>query len=386
MTRGIARAYVSIGHKQKAFSALHCALMLCGENRFVLRSAVRCLVHDHDFDAAKDLLKRSRATKLDPWLISADIAANALAGKTSRLIRQARNILKDDGLPPFHTSELAAAIGTLELRSGNEKKARRYFEMALRCATENAIAQAQWAAKHITGFLHSFRADTPFSFEAHALRNLRLEKWKNAIDNCFQWIQDEPFSSRPSIIGSFVANDKLDDFLTAEKLTRDGLQAQPHDPTLLNNLAFSLANQDQVDEARKVIKQISPTNLEESTAICITATSGLIEFRSNDPQQGRRLYGEAIEKASKDEHKELRFRAKVHLCREEIRIGSNLVGRILLELINTAQQQASEKGSKDSLRKLRRTIQQTNAGTVEPELIQKFDNLLREQKRLPSKN
>ncbi|MCH7880341.1 MAG: hypothetical protein IIB69_01960 [Proteobacteria bacterium] len=74
-------------------------------------------------------------------------------------------------------------------------------------------------------------------------------KWDQASDECLKWLFDEPFSSRPARIGSYIGISLTNDHNYAEMCVRAGLQADSNDSILRNNLAVILAYQEKNLEA-----------------------------------------------------------------------------------------------------------------------------------------
>ena len=165
----LARRYAALGQMERAEAALRGALALAPDSRFVLRSASRFFVHARDPARAQDLLRRSPRTRTDPWLVAAEISAATVANQTSRLIKLGRDFVTRRSLPPLHLSELAGALGTLEMGDGNNKAARKLFTQAMTAPTDNSLAQAQWALPKLGLTDLPDAHSIPRAFEAEAL-------------------------------------------------------------------------------------------------------------------------------------------------------------------------------------------------------------------------
>ena len=331
----LAREYALVGLYDKAERAMDVAVSLGRSNRFVLRSAARLYLHIGRPGKAYYVLTRSDATRYDPWLLSAEIAVASAVKRTSQHVMAARRMLKDDSIFVFHKNELASAVGTLELQNGKIKLARDLFKSALAAPTENSVAQVEWAHRqqHIPGIdvdLERMRIETPRSFEARAWDHLLNLRWQEAFDESFHWFYDQPFSSRPVVFGSFVGGCILEDFQNTERLVRYGLTANPDDAILLNNLAFIYATSGAVDSARKEFEKIKPEQVKEvSQEIAITATDGLLEFRSGNPSAGRTLYHKAIALATGEKFRTSRALASIYLAKEEVLAATENATRAL---------------------------------------------------------
>lgn len=315
----LSREYASIGENAKAEEAMTVATRLVSGNRFVLRSAARLWVHLGDPERAHDLLRRREATPHDPWLLAAEIAVAQVAGKRSKLLRRGAKVLKEPSLSPKSTAELASALATVEMLDGSRKHARRLFAHSLRAPTDNSLAQATWAERHLAGIAVQKEAlELPRTFEARVWRSFAERNWRKSVDECELWLRDEPFSERPAQLGSYVAIVGVADYRLGERLARSGLRANPNDPMLQNNLVVALAEQGLLDEAERLFKSIRRPAADGTTESTLLATAGLLAFRRGRLVEGRTLYDIAIKKARENQLERTRILAEIHLVREEI--------------------------------------------------------------------
>jgi tetratricopeptide (TPR) repeat protein len=315
----LARAYTLLDHRSQARRSIEMALKLSPENRFVLRSAARFYIHSGDLDTAHKLLRRAEATKFDPWLLAAEISVASAAEHPARFAKTGLRLLADDAHAPLEVNELASALATLEMESGKSRDARKLFRRALISPTENSVAQIEWASRRIAGLDFVNSADfenVPRIYEARAWEHLGIGEWDKALKNAWNWFYDQPFSSRPADLGSYIASALLGDYRQGAELAKGGLVANPHDPTLLNNLAFCYASSGRVKEAAEVFGRIDLLNLPAKLQVPVTATSGLIAFRSGRVAEGRAKYLKAIELAERG-GKELQAMAAIYYAREE---------------------------------------------------------------------
>ena len=135
----IARHYAMLGANRKAVHSMDIGLAISPDNRFVLRSAARLHVHLGEKDRAYEVLRRSPATRKDPWLRAAEIAVGSLTNKVPARLRSTRRGLSSGNVDPAHISELASALATLELTAGSVKSARRLFNLGLQKPTERYL-------------------------------------------------------------------------------------------------------------------------------------------------------------------------------------------------------------------------------------------------------
>ncbi len=327
--------YTSLGVLEKADRAMRVALWLAPENRFVLRAASRFFLHQGEKDRAHRLLAQSRRLIVDPWILSAEVAIADSMHKSSLFIKTARRALDSGRHSSLHTSELASAIGTIELKAGKVKSGRRIISLSLRNPSENSVAQAAWLARNVVS-LDVSAQELHSSPEASTWAAWREGRWDKTLEEAWLWLIDQPFSSRPAIHGSYVASTVYEDYLQAEMYADLGLRSNPDDVTLLNNLIFAKAMSGDIEGASKKLRSIDAGSLDASESIAYLATKGLVAFRSGLPETGRSLYDEAIRMARVKHDDGRRIIARIYLALEESRIGSDNAGGLRQEAIRLA--------------------------------------------------
>lgn len=316
----LALGYAIIGKTEKARRSILTALHLAPDDRFVLRCATRFFLHQGDPEMARLILAKSARTVSDSWLLAAHLSVAAIMDQSPKFYKQAGATFQSQNIAPFHLSELGTALATTEIYSGNNSKAKKLFRQALVQPTENALAQALWA-NNIIPIEQQTRLliDLPRSFEANARVLVQAEMWDQAVIAARGWQNDEPFSARPAILGSFLASSVQEDFTRAISISQMGLVANPNEPTLINNLAFAQACLGNTEVAKRIISTVPQSNLTPEQKIVFIATTGLIEFRSGNPIEGKAKYREAIQLAADGNHSDYQIRAAIHLTREELR-------------------------------------------------------------------
>lgn len=327
----LATLYVSLGQRRQARRAIRAALSLAPQNRFVLRSAARVLLHLEERDEALAILRRAEALKADPWMLSAEISVAAANETQSEHIKLAEQLLERDKFSPRDSSELAAEVATIRALDGSVWAAKKLLRRALKAPCENAWAQAVWLAR-IPG-MPAFDVNQTISHEANALLNRQLGKLRLSMIQTQHWLDDQPFSSRPAQMGSFIAS-RADRDDVAIKFAEQGLRTNPGHTILLNNLAFSSARTGDLETAKASLRRIPLVNLTENERFVVCATQGLVAFREGDFAQGRSLYRAAI-RAFRDMNDIREAIALTYLALEEARVGSphaNSVQREALEL------------------------------------------------------
>ena len=317
----LARLYVLLGQNEQARQALNVALGLAPTERFVLRCTARFLHHIQEREEAIELLRRNSRTPTDTWLVAAEIAASSAASKTPRFAKLGLQLLKSD-VHPFHTSELASALGTLQMASGNNKAANKLFRESLRQPTGNALAQVVWASRRTrmegikTEVLEKANAS-----EALTWNNFHQGNWRMLIVEAEKWAQEEGFSAGPLLLSSATAASFLDEPILAEEIARRGLVTNPGHPALVNNVAFALVLQGKPAEGLAAIEEANRKALTTPETVCLLATAGMAHFRLGNASEGRKKYEESIEKAKGPENEALRIVSTLYLAHERVLRG-----------------------------------------------------------------
>jgi tetratricopeptide (TPR) repeat protein len=309
--------YTNLGMNDPAASLLKSAAAVAPNNRYVLRSLTRFWVHWGEPDKALHFLSKSEATRHDPWLMAAQMAAEDVAHKPPSFWRETRRLLGNDRYSDFELAELAAAAGTLQLEAGSHKIARKLFRQSLTAPTENAVAQAHWASRRDPA-IEASRAVTPDAFEALTWESIATGRPNEAVSAAVQWQSIEPFSFRPAGTGSFIAVSYLGDGRLGERFCRRGLIANRGSTALHNNLAVALAIQGRIEDAKKELGNIK-SHLSNTEQVVNFATQGLIQMRSGNLDEGGRLYQKAIEIAIDSKSRLLWCRAAANYAAEYAR-------------------------------------------------------------------
>jgi Flp pilus assembly protein TadD len=312
----MARAYTTLGQVDHARRAMKRALSLAPRNRLILRAECRRLIHSGRVDEARHLILRNERSRVDPWLISAEIATSQVLDEPPRLVREGKAMLESGKFSDVGVSELAGALGTLEFINGSSKRTRNLLEISMKAPTDNAVAQARWLAARMPGVAISDEAwKTPQSYEAWCWRAYQLADWENALRFSQAWVRDEPFSSRAAIQATFLATTMNSDYRYAIDCARQVAIADSRDTMLRNNLVVALAYAGRIDEAMVELSKL-PTGDDSNEKCTFLATHGLVAYRGGSFEEGRRLYRDAFDLAPKD----LKIRVAAHWAREEARL------------------------------------------------------------------
>ncbi|ARV15168.1 tetratricopeptide repeat protein [Polaribacter sp. SA4-12] len=331
----LSRYYSILGQEKSSINAMKIAIHLGANNRFILRSATRLFVHynntDNEYlDYIHSILKKSPLTILDPWLLSAEISIATMRSRSSRFIKKGLSLINSNNISPFNFTELASSLGTIELLNGSNKKSKILFNKALISPNDNSLAQVEWASKkdlNINIDLNKFNVQ--MNYEAITLDSYHNSNYDNALQNAAKWFIDMPFSIKPILFGSNLASTILKDHKKSISFLNAGLVSHPNDPQLINNLAYAFSMDNRPDEALLELNKVKNHKIGDSTKACLTATKGLAYFRSGLPEQGRRLYLDAIEQTNSSKNKNLNWIAILNYAREEIILKSEFVEPIM---------------------------------------------------------
>lgn len=318
----LSRLYTIIDQDRKADKAMRIALSLASKNRFVLRSASRMAIHQHDPEKALHIIRKNDGYYRDPWLLATEIAVSSLINKRSRKDKYALTIIRENKLGSSNISELASAMGTAALNDGSMREAKKFFNTSLIAPNDNVLAQAVWASTAVSGLPVKAQINIPNAYEARAREALETGEWELALNMCVKWLLDEPYSSMPAEFGSYIAIEFLDDFKRGEELCNIGLLSNPNDVVLKNNLAFICAQTNQIDKAVNILDTIHDVAPEDN--IALLATRGAIKYKQGKSDDGKTYYLQAIEKADEAKNPVLKARAALHLYEEEIKLSGKL--------------------------------------------------------------
>jgi tetratricopeptide (TPR) repeat protein len=379
----LARLYVLLGQKEQAKAALRIALQLAPNERFVVRSAVRCYLHSNDYDVALRLLRSCPRTPTDPWLVAAEVAVSTIVKKTPRFMRAAQGLLHNDNIQHFHKSELASAVASLELNEGSNKKAGKLFQLSLKSPTENAIAQYVWASKP-NGFseINPRLLIARDASEARTFAANNNAAWDEAVRNAREWSNAELYSARPRIVASGIAAYFLDDTDATDASLRDGLSTNPGHPGLVNSLAFSLTWKGQLTEAAEVFKTLNMDFVKPVEALCLSATAGLMLIRGGHVADGKRFYEKAIESATKLNNDYLQSLAELHLAHELVVAGEPKAAEAFAKAYNQGIKQNTTNLpliAKRIAARIEGKVAVTNPSDISKPVLAGINNLLRQE-------
>ena len=334
----LARNYMLLGHVTSAEASMKVAIGLAPYDRFILRCAARFLLHCHKPDEALHMLRLNPKTAYDPWLIASEIALSSVLDKVPKYLKDGERLIQSANFSNFHTSELASALGSIEMFNGRNRAANKLFKLAMRSPNDNALAQIIWASKK-TGFadIEEHPRCVWHASEAITLDHHNHGRWKDVVDEAKIWAEEESFSSRPHLLASGVCASLLNNLSDAKKIAEAGLPTNPGPPGLLNNIAFCASLLGQPEAAFKAIQQVDRKFMTPNQAICLVATLGLAHFRSGNIAEGTANYEAAIAAAKRASLPTLHALARLYFGRELHLNGDNRGMLLINEAYESAQ-------------------------------------------------
>ena len=319
----LARNHSLLGNIEKSVSAIHTALHVNDtSDRFVLRSASRFFHHFGDDEQAHSIIRRSKNVKVDPWLISSEIAFSSILNRRSGLIKIGKEIIKSQKFSSFQISELASSVGTIEFNHGDLKTAKSLFRTALLEPNDNSLAQVLWFQQDIPQLdISQEKLKIPLAFEANTQSFYNEKNYEEAYKSATRWLNDEPYSTRPVRLASYISTIFLEDNNKSIQILKHGLKVNPNDLKLMNSLCYNLLLENNIAEAEKYFDKFKFNDIVKETAdtkIALVATTGLYHFRIGNIELGRKYYLDSIDYASKQKNDYLHAIAVANYVREEI--------------------------------------------------------------------
>ena len=293
----VARDLTARGHDKAALRYVRTAVALAPQSRFVVRAAARYFLHIGDHDQAHEVLRRSTILNTDPWVQASEIAVATVRGRTSPNARRAIRALASKDAIGAELSELASAVGTVEMNEGADKKARQLFAKSLASPTDNSVAQAEWAAARLKLVVDAAALKTPFSFEANSNNAYRRLQVSDAIAFAKEWADDEPFASRPldALTYMYCLEERFAE-ARESALRAIRLEGKETGSSQLN-LLFVRIQQGELDGAHTDLLRLAMRPESKPHAVHIYADAGALAYATNEFELGQYYYQKAIKLA-----------------------------------------------------------------------------------------
>lgn len=348
-----ARLYAIIDETDAAERSFARALATASDNRHVLRSFARFMVHIEQPEAALNKLRKSSAIATDPWVQAAEVAISEHHNVGSKVAKSASKMLDSLKVRNVHVSELATALATLEWHSGHRKRFNKRFKESLSHPSENALAQATWLFREAPGELSEEMSGLLLpmfgrSAEALTYALLKKRKWEDAVQSFAKWQNEESFSGHIAIEGSFYAISFAQDYDAAISICRNGLLANSNSHSLLNNLCYAECRRGFLDDAVKTMERLKSIHGAWKNSSVYLATDGMLNFSLGNHDAGRSRYLEALKTAQAANDEPLCRRIKMHWIQEEALSG--MVTRSQADrLVGAMQTELSKSGGSEEM-------------------------------------
>jgi len=293
----LGRHYIALGENVKAKSAIQSALSIDRNSRFIVRSAARYYHHAGDPDEGLRVLHRSDRVKYDPWIMASEIAFASMLDRQTRLAKNGLQLIEDKRFEFFEVTELASALATLEMKNGKSKNAKRLVSLSLEMPNDNSFAQAMWYREQFAIPSWKFENMTIQSaWEGTAQLEYQNANFSEALVLLEQWQQDEPYSSRPLLLKSYILGSILGEVEQSAELLEKEFHMHSTNWKVLNNLLYYKLLSGTSKNLEKNVYQLKRAvkGLSRDESIATKATLGLYMFRSGHIATGRDLYRQAI--------------------------------------------------------------------------------------------
>lgn len=306
-----ARLYTILGQYRKARRAVLIALNLAPSDRIVVRSAVRFFAHHQEWEDALYYAKRAYAANADPMILGPLLSIGTQLDKLPVRLRSASDsaLKANDG---FLFSEVLAAVGTFELLNGADKRSKKFFKRAWKDPAKAVVSQSQWVLReHLPGLAREQDIDFRQSAEAMSWLRFAVLDFEAAMTRAHEWVLEEPYSRAAHLHTSNTAT-LIDDFKTAVAAAERGLQANPGDLVLLNNLAFARLRSGDAAGGATAFEPVKAV-LDDPKRVVEMATYGLLQMRLGDHAGGIAAYETAIARANQLADPKTALRAVLNL-------------------------------------------------------------------------
>jgi hypothetical protein len=192
---------------------------------------------------------------------------------------------------------------------------------------DNSLAQAEWAATNSLiqdSDLQNIQSLPKNRFyESSAISSFNRKEYTDSIRFASEWVENMPFAKRPILFASNISTIHLKNYELSEKILKIGLQANPQNAQLINNIAYACALNNEIEKAENYLAQVKTGLVNDyTTEICLLATRGLVDFRKGLYDSGRELYLSAIDKTTEFTNLPyLNWTAILNYAREELRVN-----------------------------------------------------------------
>lgn len=316
----MALAYTILDLEEKAYGSMNVALQLAPSSRTILRNAVRMYVHFGDVTRALWLVRKSEGLRGDPWLQSCEISCSQLSGKRSLYLGKAERGLQSTQPGPVFLSELYGAVGD-SLAEKNRKRGIRFLRNSIVTPSYNTESQVRWHIHQGSLPENTSIPSVRSNFEADFYQRLQQREFSEAVQSALKWADFEPYSARPYRYGIWICITTLFDLELAQSLLSDALLKRPNDVNFLNEQVLVYAYLGELERAVAVFNRLSIERMSDDEKALVTATLGLLCFRTGSIELARKLYWASRRRFQKTRDRGAEATCLVYWSLEEARQG-----------------------------------------------------------------
>ncbi len=304
-------AYVASKQFEKGRENLQIALNLYPKYNIAVVNLVNLLNRLKKYDEAIDLLqaylRENENLDMRELLARTYLSVNKYEVSLSHLTKILEAMKKRDSSMQDR-SRILNNIGVAYHKMGNLKEAENYYQQCVQkvgyanhIIVSNLIDvyfdsnKPEEAKKYVDILQDRFKdKKTYYYFTA------KYYYFKDEIEKAIQYFhfslkENKRFLPAYSFL-SCIYSEQCRDYSNAIKVNEDGIKLFPEDAIIVNNLAYNYLMNNQIEEARKVLRVIA----EEKYNLFLYATKGLLRIKEGDIEEGRRLYNLAAKMTNND--------------------------------------------------------------------------------------
>ncbi len=337
--------YAGIGEIEKAHYCMSIASNLNPDHPFLARSYARFLVHVGEYDKALYVLKKTNRLNSNPEILSADIAIRSEFEIGKPKITLGRKLVDSFDEWPQFVSELAASIGTIEIKNGALRKGKNLLTKAGISPTENTVAQLKWLS-HNHNVVVPVNLGAFESLEAKANADFYSKDFLSCRDSLVQMHNFQPFSESAIIDAGYISLVHLKDVGYVLK-NLNGINGSPLKGFNANNnlLVAKMHSGDfrDIDKSLSKLSQLAhASRVQRDQNIAVySATLGMYSYHCGMLEEARALYSKA---ENYFRSKKMSFNTAIALLYqglEEKKLDKGIGNEILRRAIGEAKKSAN---------------------------------------------
>jgi len=328
--------YMLLNDREEAIKSIEEAISINRSMGFIVRNAARIFSLTGDNGRAIKLLKSSEYYRYDPQIVSAEIAFSQLENRKTTGISIGDKLLKDPQYNNQEKSELASTLGTIEFFKENFTRSEQLFDLSLIDPNKNSYEQSLWYKRQEIS-PQQFKAYSD-SNEIQTHKYSKSNDFENALFHSLRWIDEEPYSTRPYRVSSYIQGVIFGNHSEAFDLIKKGTESQKQikgsnyshqeERGSNNDMAYHLLKANRIQEARVYIEptlelRLFKENLQDIDYVAI-ATLGLYAYKTNEFEHGKKLYRKTISHFLNSGKKYLAGSAFLNFFEEEINTSRSI--------------------------------------------------------------